>query len=392
VKKIVLRLLPLCLAFSLAACEDDLASCELDLCSGQCTDVQIDRFNCGQCGNVCSAGFECVEGACTECPEGNCIDGDLYAACFQAGEVVELERETLEVLEGRAGGVDGPQSLAIFGEYLLVLGGMDQTLHVYDRASLVRVGSEALGVAPNQVVVRGARAYGIVSFENTVQVIDLTDPTAPSTIDQVSLGEGKNPFAGAFDDRGTLWVTAWESGELFPVDFSGESGVVGEAIAIATEGLEGTPYPSGVVVIGDVVYASLNNLGPDFSPAGNGRLVAVDRTTREQELIDLGAGCRNPGFVAARGGSIHVACTGAYGADEGAVVVYDTEAGEVTRWVETGGAPSRLVLDPGGNGTVYVADAAGRDLIVVGADDEVRRVEVCSADEMEFVADVAVAP
>lgn len=389
----ILRLLPIAFLFALAGCTESVAECPETnaTCSARCVNLQIDRNNCGSCGNVCSAGFQCVEGACTDCPEGGCPEGDVYAACFGAGTVVGLERETLAEVGAPAQGMDGPQSLALFGsEWLLSLGSMDQTLYVIDRATMQPVGSILTGASPNQVLVRGSRAYVIVSMENTVQVIDLTDPVNPTTVDEVSLGENTNPMAAAFDERGVLWVSTWLTDELYPVDFSGSRGVVGDAIALDTTGLEGSAYPAGVAVVGDVVYVALNNLDENYQPAGNGRLATWNRETKETGLVDLGATCTNAGMVAVAGDLVYVACTGNY--VNGEVVVYDASADEVTRRVALEGGPSRLALDPVQPGAFFVADGAGPFLLAVGADDEVQRLEMCPAGDWEFVSDVAVAP
>src|SRR5262249_51240952 len=38
-----------------------------EVCDGKCTDVKHDKFNCGDCGVVCSAGHICKNGECA-CP------------------------------------------------------------------------------------------------------------------------------------------------------------------------------------------------------------------------------------------------------------------------------------------------------------------------------------
>lgn len=48
----------------------DCAIAGLDECDGACTDTATDRNNCGECGNVCAANQDCVNGACVlkTCP------------------------------------------------------------------------------------------------------------------------------------------------------------------------------------------------------------------------------------------------------------------------------------------------------------------------------------
>lgn len=480
-RSFALRLLPLLSILLLSACEDGAAECSADnvSCPGTpCADLDIDVRNCGACGVVCNAGFQCIDGGCA-CPEGQvecngtcttvendsrncgscgtacgvgeicqdsacvtgdcpdlecdvegtavCIDGktdeqncgacgnvcptgssclggtcavgDLYAACFGEGSVVPLLKATHTPSNPKATGIDGPQSLALLGDaHLLALGSNDATLYVIDRATMQVVGTEETGTAPNQVIVRGQRAYVISSLENTVQVIDLANPADPATIDEVSTGEGTNPTIGAFDENGTLWVSLWLTNQVIPIDFSGAKGAPGTAVTLEVEGVEGTPYPGGVSVLNGVVYVALNNLNAEFSPAGNGRLSTVQiADTSVKTLIDLGESCTNPGYTAVEGTRIYVACTDSYFAGE--VAVYDTATSEVVERVTTGGGPSRIALDPSRPGTFYVADAAGLGFFAIGPGDEglvSASVEnVCptpTPPAWEFNADVLVAP
>jgi len=474
VKATVLRLLPLLFVLFLAACTEGAAECPESntVCSGQCTNLAVDRFNCGgcgivcggdfqcidggcaclpgqtacedtctnldndvrncgACGNACAAGQQCVDGACSEgcdgtlcavgeeelcvdtetnadhcgacgnaCPDGTsclggvCALGDLYASCATEGSVVPLIKASNTIVSPRATGIDSPQALALLGDsYVLAAGGLDNVLYVFDRATMGKVGEITVATVPNQILVRGQRAYVISSGENLVHVIDLTDPAAPKTADQVALGAGVNPMGGAFDESGTLWISSWLSSRLHSVDFSGNLGVAGEPIELDTTGVEGTPYPTGVAVVGDTVYVSLNNLDENYQPAGNGRLATFERSSGERGMIDLGATCTNPGFMAVRGTEIYVACTDSYVSGEVAVV--DAESAQVVRRLATGGAPARVALDEGRPGFVYVADAAGRGFFAIdesGEEATIEKVDVCPEAAWEFNTDVLVVP
>lgn len=52
-----------------------------------------------------------------------------------------------------------------------------------------------LGVAPNQVVVKGNRAYVINSLSSNIQIVDLT---ADTTLGFISIGANRNPWAIIF--------------------------------------------------------------------------------------------------------------------------------------------------------------------------------------------------
>jgi len=49
----------------------DPLGCEIGLtnCSGSCRDLQIDYWNCGSCGNICSGTVNCIQGIC-QCKPG----------------------------------------------------------------------------------------------------------------------------------------------------------------------------------------------------------------------------------------------------------------------------------------------------------------------------------
>ncbi|WP_373047363.1 MXAN_6577-like cysteine-rich protein [Vulgatibacter sp.] len=353
--------------------------------SMQCVDDRTDEQNCGGCGVVCGGGTSCLGGVCAV--------GNLYAACFTDGSVVPLLKATNAVTSPKATGIDGPQSLALYGDdLLLAIGSLDQTLYVLDRATMRQVGSVVVGAAPNQVIVRGTKAYVVASGSNSISVVDLADPAAPRVSDAVALGENINPMSAAFDSAGTLWVSSWLADVVIPVDFSGAVGVKGDAVALELTGVEGKAYPAGVAVVRDVVYVALNNLDGEYAPAGNGRLGSYNPETGAKALIDLGSTCTNAGYLAADGDLLYVACTDSYW--QGEVAILDTTTGTVTNRIATGGGPSQISLDPTAEGRFFVADAGGMGFFAVEADGTATKVDVCPVVEAgwEFNSDVLAAP
>src|SRR5262245_56252755 len=92
------------LAFAISACVPPPApACEAGLteCGSGCIDLDVDRLNCGACGNACGTDRVCTDGVCVlrcapprlECA-GTCVDvrsstahcGACGAACV-TGEV-----------------------------------------------------------------------------------------------------------------------------------------------------------------------------------------------------------------------------------------------------------------------------------------------------------------
>ena len=367
-------------------CDGEDCTCPGAVCDGVCVDTKGDERNCGGCGIACGDGQHCIEGACAA--------GDLFAACFQSGRVVPLLKASGQTSGNIASGIDGPQSLALLGDrHLVVVGGMDGVLYVYDRATMKPVGSLSMGVdgggrAPNQVLVRGDRAYVVNSSVHTIQVIDLSTPAEPRTRYEVSTGEASNPALAAFDADGTLWVSLLMTNQVVPVTVSEDEGSAGEAIALPTAGLGSHPFPGQLVIRDGTIYVAMNNLGDDWSPFGNGVLAVVKPDAAEVSTIDLGSDCTNPGFLILAGDELRVSCAGAYGADDGAIAFVSLADRSVRTVVKTGGSPTRMSM----SGALYAADSSGGTFVELDDDGEITRTDACPPGDFEFVADVLATP
>lgn len=374
------------------------AGCACETCGGEsCLDLQTDEANCGACGTVCGAGTSCLGGVCAV--------GDLYASCLQGGTVRPFLQAGLTPGAPDATGFGMPQSLALLApSHVLVAGGSDDQLSVIDRATMGVVGAADLGAGSgaNQVLVRDGQAYVVESFTNTVQAIDLADPAHPATAGEVSTGAGTNPYGAAFADDGTLWVSLWVTGQVVSIPFAEAQPVAGAPIAVPTEGLEGSPFPAGVAVRGDTVYVTLNNLFPpgheqQYKAAGNGRLAVISRSTgvAAPNLVDLGPGCKNPGFPMLAGTTLWIPCAGTLDEnwasnDDGGLVRFDTATNTVAATIATGASPSRLSALA--DGTVYLSNGGGLELLEVTPAGTVNRAAACTAATFEFVSDVLAVP
>lgn len=381
-------------------CGTESASCPdgETACGSQCIDTLSDPSHCGGCGQACGTGELCMEGVCG-CPDGLDVcdpaDADLYALCFQGGQARPFLRDHDARVGPAFSGMEGPQAMALLGdEHLVVVGSIDQTLHVIERKTMRSVGSLTLAkdmgpTMPNDLVVDGDRAYVVATGTNEVVAVDLRNKKAPQVAYAVSTGESSSPMAATLDDEGRLWVTLWMGHGLLPIEAA--EGKALDTLSVAPEGIEGAPYPAGVVASGGKIYVSLNNLGEDFAPAGNGRLWSLTPSTQEVELIDLGADCKNPGLLVAHDGKIFVPCTGTYTGD-GAVAIHDPSQGDTTT-LPTGGAPARLSLSPAAPTTLFVADSMGLDVLRLDlTTGDVQAIRACSEQDWEFVADVLAVP
>ncbi|HEY0840309.1 MAG TPA: MXAN_6577-like cysteine-rich protein [Vulgatibacter sp.] len=364
-------------------CDGDDCTCPGELCDGICVDTTADELNCGACGVVCDDGQHCVSGSCAA--------GDLFAACFQSGRVVPFLAETRQPSGSIASGIDGPQSLALLGDrHLVVVGGLDDVLYVLDRGTMDIVGSMPLGDEggrmPNQVLVRGDRAYVVNSGVHTVQVIDLANPATPVTRFEISTGPETNPGFARFDEAGTLWVSMMVTNQVVPLTVGEAAGSVGEAITLPSEGLGAHPNPGEIAIRDGMMYVAMNNLGDDWMPFGAGAVAVVRLASKETSLIDLSDDCKNPGFLVLDGDVLKASCTGSYVGD-GAVAIVDLET-EGVEVIATGGAPSRMSKRE----RLFVAGGSEGSFLELDDDGAFVAIDACPNVEWEFVADVLAVP
>lgn len=343
-----------------AGCGQELV-CSPDLvaCGGHCASLASDPTDCGACGQACAADAACHDGACVPCTSfcgaGRCVGRVCYAdvevACFTTDEV----RGVTAALEpaGPPWAVDaGPISLTPSGGATWVAHSLVTTV----------LGLRP-GTAPVRVALGGSDLESIRPFAGFLAVSDsgagtlvVVDPTVPGIVDEVSLaahsGDYPNPLGAAF--AGTIGYAALygtasaspgpsfdEAQQIAVVDLSASAtcqsppcGSVVKRIGLdypsgiyspGTYDPPGFPFPSRAVAVeappGRVrIFVTLANLkvsctGPTScyytQPAGDGRLAVVDTSSGDAlTAVDLGAGCLNPGGIAALGTTVWVACGG----------------------------------------------------------------------------------
>ncbi|HET6921959.1 MAG TPA: hypothetical protein VFI16_02310 [Anaeromyxobacteraceae bacterium] len=344
-----------------AGCGQELV-CPSDqvACGGHCAALATDPASCGACGHACAADEACHAGTCARCASfcgaGRCVGrvchADVEVACFTTDEVRGVTL-ALEAAGPPWAVDDGPISLAPSGGATWVAHALATTL----------LGLRPDLALPLRVVLGGSDLESVRPFGDLLAVSDsgagtlvVVDPAAPAVVDEVSLavksGDFPNPLGAAFaGTRGylALYGTASaspgpsfaEAQQIAVVDLSASAtcqsppcGTVVARIGLdvppgpSTPGTydpPGFPFPSRALAVEEPpgrfrVFVTLANLGeachPDFGcfytvPAGNGRLAVVDTAAGDAlTAVDLGAGCLNPGGLAALGTTVWVACGG----------------------------------------------------------------------------------
>ena len=291
-------------------------------CGRACVEVATDAFHCGACGAVCADVRSCHGGTCAY---------DVVAACFNTGQVVGIQVGTDARGPGTAVGVY-PQSVARMQDVLLVLDAATRLRQVRLADHEVLPAQNATALVPNQLVVRDPYVLILNSSSNTLQVLRRDARPRPAEgllltdVASVNFGPNTNPYALA-ELGSDVFVTLYGNLQGNPAA-GGRVARVSMADPLAPRvedvfvlptgealrpfpGHETLPTPTGIAALRGRLYVTLNNLDPrDYSPGGPGLLARIDPDTRAVDLLDLGADCLNPGWVAPVGERLVVSCGG----------------------------------------------------------------------------------
>jgi YVTN family beta-propeller protein len=264
------------------------------------------------------------------CPAGQTCTSDVYVACFATDEVKGRTRDLQPSGIDRTVG-DGPIALALSSDTLWV------------SASLApEVDEIAAGGAPVKAVLAGGdlehlRVHqGRVYVSNSqVSTITVLDAATRQVVDEVSVVDSPGQFSNprGLDFVGTRAYVALPGTsaadaaiqpgqqEVAVIDFSG-AGTIVNRISMGVPGAfdaQALPFPFGVLAAGTKAFVALANLklsapdprfGQNYTvPAGSGRLAVIDSAAGDAvSIVDLGAGCQNPGGLALEGSTLWVAC------------------------------------------------------------------------------------
>jgi len=248
----------------------------------------------------------------------------------------------------------------------LVWGALPKTLYVVNglAETLSKINLEndsvtnhvtTLGVAPNQVVVKGNRGYVVNSLSSNVQIIDLT---ADTTLGFISLGANRNPWAIALLDSQIAFVTNFATNTLSKIDVMVETVLVEFPIGQS---------PEGLYIMNGKVYVCNSGFNPNDFSYGQGNVAVFDpQLDTVVAIINVG---KNPQALKRDyEGELNVVCTGDYGTVKGSVYLINPNTNAVTDSILIGGTPNAVsiawdgtaYLSAGGfvgNGMVYTFDS-----------------------------------
>ncbi len=194
-----------------------------------------------------------------------------------------------------------------------------------------------LGLWCNDIVVHGTRLFVANSGDNTVQEIDAVSNT---TVRNIPLTTGINPWSLAFPNNDTLAVTCWVSRNVVLLRYS-DGAEIG-SVSMPTG-------PEGITVIGDRVFVC--ETGVDFPNYNPGKVRVYDR--HSWQLLDSMQVGVNAQFAAADDlGRLHVVCTGDYATIPGTIHILNLQSLTVDTVLAIGGTPNTVSF---GAGFAFVA-------------------------------------
>ena len=212
-----------------------------------------------------------------------------------------------------------------------------------------------LGVAPNQVAVKGERGYVANSLSSNIQIIDLT---ADTTLGFISLGPNRNPWAIAFLNTQIAFVTNFAANTVSKIDVVAETVLAEFPIGQS---------PEGLYIMNGKVYVCNTGFNPNDFSYGQGTVAVFDpQLDTVVAIINVG---KNPqGLKRDYQGELNVVCTGDYEAVKGSVYVINPNTNSVIDSILIGGTPNAIsiawdgtaYLSAGGftgNGLVYTFDS-----------------------------------
>jgi YVTN family beta-propeller protein len=273
-----------------------------------------------------------------------------------------------------------------FNKTVYVVNGTSETMSKIDLpGGVVHEDVTTLGSIPNDILIRGDRAYVVNSGSSDLYVIDLGQDVVTSVID---LGPGNNPWSGAFLDDSTMYVSNWLTATVSRVNIY--SGSITDIFGVGTG-------PEGVLIVDGRLYVANSGWnGGGYDPGS----VSVIDVGEDSIVATVPVGLNPQDLVMDSRGEIEVVCTGDYFSRFGTIYKIDSATDEVTDSVTTGGSPGRAALTSlgllymaaggwFGSGEIYAYNTIG-DVLIHGSNDPITvgvgATDVAADNEGHFYA------
>jgi YVTN family beta-propeller protein len=212
---------------------------------------------------------------------------------------------------------------------MYVVQGLDESLgEINLNNDQVRQHVLDLGYGCNDIILAGNRLYVTNSLLNSVQEID---PATNTTLRNIPVVGGVNPYACALLNPDTLVVSNWVSNNLALIRLSD-----GATVGTVPTGIG----PEGIVVNGDHVLVCITRYLPNGT-FGPGLVMVYDRST--MAFIDsISVGTNPQSAIADSWNRLHVACTGDYSSHPGQIDIINLETLRKDTVLAIGGSPAAI--------------------------------------------------
>ncbi len=214
---------------------------------------------------------------------------------------------------------------------------------------------------PNRMAILDNTGYVTITYENTVQVVDLHGNRVRTTI---YLGDNVLPYDVCIG-ADYIWVTGSGSELVYQID--PESNEVVNTVTTGT-------YPQSIQYYDGKLYVANTGFNPADWSYAPGTVTVIDAATCSVlTTIDTDL---NPQDMAIHSGLIHLVCTGDYGSVSGKIDIIDPETNQIVDVLNLGGSPRSITAANDGRmfvgnawpAGVYVYDAATLDILVTPGD------------------------
>jgi len=202
----------------------------------------------------------------------------------------------------------------------------------------VNSNAATLGRYANEIKIRGNKGYVVNSGVNELQVIDLQ---TLSTLNQISLGTGTNPYNMDFINDSLAAVSLLFTNQAAIVNVN--SGQVVQNVSVGS-GPEGVKYYAGKIYVTNTGY---NGLGYD-----PGTVSVIDATSLSV-INTINVGTNPQSADVDINGNLIVSCTGDYSSIPSQIDIVDLVSGTVTSSVQFTGFITSVYVNH--NNKVYIS-------------------------------------
>ena len=185
----------------------------------------------------------------------------------------------------------------------------------------------------------------LLVLNSTPASMDVFLVESGNSVSTINFPGGSNPY-NLYVDGNFIYVTGWNSGQLYIVNAGSYS--VEDSVAVGIG-------PQGITSNDDYIFVANTGGWPDYASSSVSVISKVDFSVTN--TIDVSTNPQN--FAWSDDGKLHVVCTGNYNDIFGKVDVLNVSSMAVDTTLEFGGTPG--FIESASDGKVYLADAGDAD-------------------------------